>query len=177
MPSVTVMTPDPIVEKLLSLLAAQLPEEPEPVILLDAVWRERMAELPGNKVILFTASADPGYLTVARDSGAEGFWYLQPSVEGLARVLGREPHFPENAPVVQLGKALSCDLTKRELDVLRQMAAGKSDAQIGDALSISVSTVKHHIQQLRGKTGFANRTQLAVEAVRSGLIGNNGTFV
>ena len=89
-----------------------------------------MAEFPGHKVILFTASADPGYLTAARDSGAEGFWYLQPSAEDLARVLGREPHFPENAPVVQLGKALSCDLTKRELDVLRQMAAGKSDAQI-----------------------------------------------
>ena len=102
---------------------------------------------------------------------------MQPSVEALARVLAGEPAFPDYAPIVTLGKARSTDLTKRELDVLRQMAEGKSDAQIGDALSISVSTVKHHIQQLRSKTGLVNRTQLAVEAIRSGLIGNNRTFV
>ena len=168
MSGITVMTPDPILEKLLLLLTAELSET---AVLLDAAWMQRMTEFPGHKVILFTASADPEYLEVARDSGAEGFWYLQPSVEALARVLSGEAAFPESAPVVQLGKALSSDLTKRELDVLRQMAKGKSDAQIGETLSISVSTVKHHIQQLRSKTGLANRTQLAVEAVRSGLIG------
>ena len=174
MSGVTVMTPDPIVEKLLLLLTADLSES---AVLLDAAWMERMAEFPEHTIILFTASADPEYLEAARRSEAAGFWYLQPSVEALARVLAGEPAFPDYAPMVALGKARSTDLTKRELDVLRQMAEGKSDAQIGDALSISVSTVKHHIQQLRSKTGLTNRTQLAVEAVRSGLIGNNRTFV
>ena len=168
MSGVTVMTPDPIVEKLLLLLTADLSES---AVLLDAAWMERMAEFPEHTIILFTASADPEYLEAARRSEAAGFWYLQPSVEALARVLAGEPAFPGYAPMVELGKARSTDLTKRELDVLRQMAEGKSDAQIGDALSISVSTVKHHIQQLRSKTGLANRTQLAVEAIRSGLIG------
>ena len=168
MSGVTVMTPDPIVEKLLLLLTADLSES---AVLLDAAWMERMAEFPEHTIILFTASADPEYLEAARRSAAAGFWYLQPSVEALARVLAGEPAFPDYARIVALGKARSTDLTKRELDVLRQMAEGKSDAQIGDALSISVSTVKHHIQQLRGKTGLANRTQLAVEAIRSGLIG------
>lgn len=163
MSGVTVMTPDPIVEKLLLLLTADLSES---AVLLDAAWMERMAEFPEHTIILFTASADPEYLEAARRSEAAGFWYLQPSVEALARVL-----FPDYAPIVALGKARSTDLTKRELDVLRQMAEGKSDAQIGDALSISVSTVKHHIQQLRSKTGLTNRTQLAVEAIRIGLIG------
>ena len=168
MSGVTVMTPNPIMEKLLLLLTADLSES---AVLLDAAWMQRMAEFGEEKIILFTASADPEYLEAARKSKAAGFWYLKPSVEALARVLAGEPAFPDHAPTVQLGKARSTDLTKRELDVLRQMAEGKSDAQIGDALSISVSTVKHHIQQLRGKTGLANRTQLAVEAVRSGLIG------
>ena len=168
MSGVTVMTPDPIVEKLLLLLTADLSES---AVLLDAAWMQRMAEFGEEKIILFTASAAPGLLEAARESEAAGFWYLQPSVEALARVLAGEPAFPDHAPTVQLGKARSIDLTKRELDVLRQMAEGKSDAQIGDVLSISVSTVKHHIQQLRSKTGLANRTQLAVEAIRSGLIG------
>lgn len=168
MSGVTVMTPDPIVEKLLLLLTADLSES---AVLLDAAWMERMAEFPEHTIILFTASADPELLEAARKSEAAGFWYLQPSVEALARVLAGEPAFPDHAPIVALGKTRSTDFTKRELDVLRQMAEGKSDAQIGDALSISVSTVKHHVQQLFFKTGFANRTQLAVEAIRSGLIG------
>jgi DNA-binding NarL/FixJ family response regulator len=171
MACVRILTPDPAAEMLLSLMAAQLPEESEPVILLDAAWMERMAEYPQHKIILFTASADPELLEAAQKSEVAGFWYLQPSMEALARVLAGEPAFPDHAPIVALGKARSTDLTKRELDVLRQMAEGKSDAQIGDTLSISVSTVKHHIQQLRRKTGLANRTQLAVEAIHSGLIG------
>ena len=171
MACVRILTPDPALEMLLSLMAARLSEESEPVILLDAAWMQRMAEFPEHTIILFTASSDPAYLEAARNSEAAGFWYLQPSEEDLAHVLAGEHAFPDQAPVVALGKACSTDLTKRELDVLRQMAEGKSDAQIGETLSISVSTVKHHIQQLRGKTGLANRTQLAVEAVRSGLIG------
>ena len=168
MSGVTVMTPDSIVEKLLLLLTADLSES---AVLLDTAWMQRMADFPEQKISLFTASADPGLLEVARKTEAAGFWYLKPSVEALARVLAGEPAFPDYAPIVALGKARSTDLTKRELDVLRQMAEGKSDAQIGDALSISVSTVKHHIQQLFYKTGFTNRTQLAVDAVRSGSIG------
>ena len=148
-----------------------LPEPEENTLLLDAVWMERMEKFPGIRIILFTVSADPAYLTMARESGAAGFWYLQPSAEALAQVLQDEGSFPEAPPVVRLGDAHSSDLTARELEVLREMTAGKTDAQIGEILNMSVSTVKHHIQQLRSKTGLSNRTQLAVEAIRSGLIG------
>ena len=171
MQRIKIITPDPIVETLLTLLTERLTEPEENTLLLDAVWLDRIGEFSCTKVIVFTAAADPAYLTEARESGADGFWYLQPSGEGLAEVMAGVKPFPEKSPSVLLGKARSESLTKRELDVLRQMAEGKSDAQIGDALNISVSTVKHHIQQLRIKTGLANRTQLAVEAVRSGLIG------
>lgn len=167
---IKIATPDIIIEKLLTLLTEQLPELDEHIVLLDAVWMNRVPEFPGEKIILFLASADPGYLESARKTGAAGFWYLQPSVEDLSRVLAGEAAFSDHAPIVELGKARSTDFTKRELDVLRQMVEGKSDAQIGDALSISMSTVKHHVQQLFFKTGFSNRTQLAVAAVSCGLI-------
>ena len=168
---IKIITPDPTVETLLTLQTERLPEPEESAVLLDAAWLRRIGDFSGGKVIVFTASADPAYLTAAQEARADGFWYLQPSGEGLPEVMAGVKPFPEKAPSVLLGKGRSESLTKRELDVLRQMAEGKSDAQIGDALSISVSTVKHHVQQLFFKTGFANRTQLAVEAVRSGLIG------
>ena len=170
MKRIKIITPDPILEALLTLLAEQLPELEEDTLLLDAAWTGRMREFSAEKIILFTASADPAYLTAAREAGADGFWYLKPSVEELSLVLDGDPAFPEKAPAVPLGNVLSSSLTKRELEVLREMVSGKTDAEIGEALNMAVPTVKHHVQQLFFKTGFANRTQLAVDAVRSRLI-------
>ncbi len=167
MPDITVMTPDPIVKKLLSLLTAEMPEE---AVLLDAAWMERMAEFPEKKVIVFTASADPFCLKAAKEAGADGFWYLNAAGEGLAQVLSGEAPFPRKPPQVQLGNAMSGDLTARELEVLKELTAGKPDGEIAKMLSIAIPTVKHHIQQLLLKTGFSNRTQLAVAAVSCGLI-------
>ena len=168
---ITIICGDPIVEKLMHCITAELPEPDVDVVLLDALMMSRIPEFPGRKIIVFTASADPEYLAAARKAGADGFWYLHPCADSLAQTLAREAAFPNKAPAVQLGNACSTNLTKRELEVLRYITAGQSDAEIAYALSITVSTVKHHIQQLRIKTGLANRTQLAVEAVRSGLIG------
>ena len=170
MQRIKIITPDSILEALLTLLAEQLPEPNEHIVLLDAAQMERLPEFPGAKVILFTASGDPDYLTAAREAGADGFWYLKPSVEELSRILEGASAFPEEAPTVPLGNALSSALTKRELEVLREMVSGKTDAEIGEALNMAVPTVKHHIQQLRIKTGLFNRTQIAVNAVSSGLI-------
>ena len=170
MNQITIICSDPIVEKLLHYITAELPEPSEQVVLLDAAQMERIPEFSGARVILFTASADPAYLTAARESGADGFWYLKPSAEELSLVLEDDSAFPEKAPAVLLGNALSVALTKRELEVLREMVSGKTDAEIGEALNMAVPTVKHHIQQLFFKTGFSNRTQMAVAAVVSGVI-------
>ena len=67
--------------------------------------------------------------------------------------------------------------------MISNLAYVHPDAKIGEILNMSVSTVKHHIQQLRLKTGFSNRTQIAVAAVSCGLIDkklqycNDYTFV
>lgn len=169
MQSVTIITDDPIIDKLLQYMVAELPEPAEDLVLLDAAQMERTPEFSGSRVVLFSDSADPGYLEPARKSGAAAFWYLEPSVESLSRVLAGKPAFPENAPEIQLGNAKSSGLTPREMDVLRQLVSGRSDAEIAQNLSCSVPTVKHHIQQLRIKSGFSNRTQMAVAAVKAGL--------
>lgn len=60
-------------------------------------------------------------------------------------------------------------LTERELDVLRLLAAGKSNPDIAVALQISVATAKHHVASILEKLGLENRIEAAVYAARSGL--------
>ena len=168
--SVTVFASNPIVENLLKLMLTQLPKPNEDFVLLDASLMERMSEFSGKRIILFTSSSDPAYLSAAKAAGADGFWYLESSLYSLNQVLSRQFPFPEQAPVVQIGNAWSNELTKRELDVLRQLVNGKSDADIAETLGCSLSTVKHYISTLREKTGISSRVSLAVLAVAVGLI-------
>ncbi len=62
------------------------------------------------------------------------------------------------------------ELTDRELDVLRQVAAGKSNHEIAAALVISESTVKSHISNILAKLHLADRTQAAIYAWQEGII-------
>ncbi|MFN3190443.1 MAG: response regulator [Aureliella sp.] len=61
-------------------------------------------------------------------------------------------------------------LTNRELQVLRHIALGLSNKEIGTSLKISVETVKEHVQNILRKLDSADRTAAAVWAVKSGLI-------
>jgi two-component system, NarL family, response regulator LiaR len=53
--------------------------------------------------------------------------------------------------------------------VLRLVAAGKSNPQIADELTISINTVQRHVSNILAKTGMANRTEAASYAARNGL--------
>ena len=60
--------------------------------------------------------------------------------------------------------------SERELEVLRLVVAGETDATIAAKLFISVATVKTHVQNMKHRAGFRNRTELAVRARESGLV-------
>jgi DNA-binding CsgD family transcriptional regulator len=62
-------------------------------------------------------------------------------------------------------------LSPREVEVLRLIAAGKSNRDIADALCISLNTVATHVRNILTKTGCANRTEAAAYALRHGLPG------
>jgi NarL family two-component system response regulator LiaR len=62
------------------------------------------------------------------------------------------------------------ELSKRELEVLRLIAEGLSNAAIGEALFISEKTVKSHVGNILSKLHLADRTQAAVMAWRTGLV-------
>ena len=61
-------------------------------------------------------------------------------------------------------------MTTRESQVLRHLALGLSNKDIGRSLSISIETVKEHVQNVLRKMGVVDRTQAAVEAVKQGLV-------
>ena len=91
-------------------------------------------------------------------------------LEVMDRTMAGEHIYPDRSPVVQLGLAKDTDFTSREKDVLRKMVQGYSDKEIAEYLNMSYHTVRFHINSLLSKTGCASRTELAIKAVRTGLI-------
>jgi len=97
-------------------------------------------------------------------SAARGDALLSPSV--AAKLLERVRETPVRASVPDPGSA---SLTAREIEVLKLLASGMDNAEIGRTLFISPSTVKNHISSILLKLQIENRIQAAVYAVRSGL--------
>jgi len=62
-------------------------------------------------------------------------------------------------------------LTRRELDVVRAVARGATNAEIAAALHVTVSTVKTHVTHVQDKLCARNRVEIAVWAWRTGLVG------
>jgi DNA-binding NarL/FixJ family response regulator len=61
------------------------------------------------------------------------------------------------------------DLTPREVEVLRLIAIGRTNADIATALAISLNTVATHVRSILAKTGCSNRTEAAAHAMRRGV--------
>ena len=145
---------------------------------MDANGLEAAAKLkkrfPKIKIIIITSQPEYTYISKAREIGVESFWYKEPTAEALIRVMDRtmsgESVYPDSPPVIQLGAALSSDFTERELEVLRELVSGKTDAAIAETLYMSITRVKQHILKIREKTCFSNRTELAVRTRESGIV-------
>ena len=134
------------------------------------------SRFPNIKIIIITSQPECSFIDRARAAGVESFWYKTASAEEILTVMDRtmagESIYPDNTPSLKLGVADSDKFSERELEVLRLVVAGETDASIAEKLFISVRTVKQHIQSMRDKTGFRNRTELAVRARESGLVIN-----
>ena len=86
---------------------------------------------------------------------------LSERIDALARRVGLAQGAPAPAPTL--------GLTPRELEVLRHLAAGRSNREIADELFISVKTVSVHVSNILGKLGVAGRGAAAATAHRLGL--------
>jgi NarL family two-component system response regulator LiaR len=144
------------------------------------------AELPRTSILIVTLSEDPDYLLEALRVGAAGYVLKDASrrevVTAVHQVLsGESPLDPKLA--AQLIRRLASqtppkeqpakhgdELTQRELDVLRLVAEGKTNAEIAQNLFVSVGTVKVHVERIIDKLGVSDRTQAAVRAVELGYL-------
>lgn len=143
---------------------------------LDAA--ERIKEkYPEIRVIICTSMPEYSYLERAKQIGVDSFWYKQVVEEGffdlLDRTMAGEHIFPAETPELTLGQASSRDLTERELEVLKELMKGDSNQEIAERLCMSLSTLKTHLQHLQEKTGYRNRTELALRAREIGLVIND----
>lgn len=143
---------------------------------LDAAAKIKKS-CPHIKIIIVTSQPEFSFIERARKAGVESFWYKSASAEEIIEVMNRtmagDSVYPDTTPSLRLGEAMNFDFTEKELLVLREVVDGEADADIAEKLGMSLRTVKAHIQNMRDKTGFRNRTELAVRVRESGLVIND----
>jgi len=170
------------VEKALSL-------KPD-VILLDMMMPRKdglgaiddiMRENPDARILVLTSFAEDEKVFPAIKAGALGYLLKDSSPQELlqairnvhngeaslhptiARKLMRELNQPPSLPPT------NDPLTEREVEVLRLVAQGLSNDDIADKLVVSERTVRTHVSHILDKLHLANRTQMALYAVREGI--------
>ena len=177
------------------LMGVRLAEELHPdVVLMDL----RMPDLdgaeatrairesqPSARVVALSASVDEVDVTAAMQAGACGFlvkdapiaevvvavraagqgatWLSSRAAEVVLRGLRRA------APERDAGLVSIEQISPRELEVLRLVARGMDNAEIGETLSISPRTAKNHVSSILAKLRLPGRVQAATYAVRHGL--------
>ena len=131
-------------------------------------------EFPNIKIIIVTSMPEYSWLDRARRIGVDSFWYKDGQKDGIldvmARTMAGERVYPDATPLIRIGCATNHEFTERELDVLKELTTGDTNAEIAERLCISVATVKSHIQHLMEKTGFRTRTELVSEARGLGIV-------
>ncbi|RUS46923.1 response regulator transcription factor [Cohnella sp. AR92] len=146
---------------------------------------------PLTKIIVLTSFADQDHVLPAIQAGAKGYLLkdIEPEtlVEAIRRVhQGRVELHPDAAGLLvshlsgsemthgrndpeAIEEDMLARLTPREMEVLRHLASGKSNKEIGDSLVITEKTVKTHVSHVLDKLGFSDRTQAAIFAVKRGI--------
>jgi DNA-binding NarL/FixJ family response regulator len=138
-------------------------------------------ELPGVPVIMFSGYDNPTYMARAAALGAAGYLVKSATREEIIAAIRQaaagETLWPHGGArrgasrraASRAAADLDTALTKREAEVLKQLALGLSNKEIAQALDISYETVKEHVQHILRKLAVVDRTQAAVWAVRKGL--------
>jgi DNA-binding NarL/FixJ family response regulator len=153
----------------------------------EATHRIRASQ-PGTQVLVLTTYADDLSLFPALQAGARGYLtkdataeeieqairalaagrtHLDPSIQ--QRLVAAVLAAPPDARAGTDPRALPDDLSSREAEVLRLIAAGLSNAEIAVALFVSQATVKTHVNHIFAKTGARDRAQAVRYAYQHGM--------
>ena len=138
-----------------------LTDAPRVVILtMQEMDEEVLAALSAGADAYCVKSSDPGVVIDAIRTVAAGGAYFDPRIAHVVlRRLSGSPNRPESSP-----------LTPRETEILKLIADGIGNAEIGERLHIGLGTVKGHVADILDKLSASDRAQAAVTAYRRGLI-------
>lgn len=137
---------------------------------------------PETPVVMFSSHDNPTYVARAVALGAAGYVSKSASREEIIAAIttaatGESIWSREELRRVtgalaapRNGSDSEVSLTKRESEVLKQLALGLTNKEIAQSLGISYETVKEHVQHILRKIGVSDRTQAAVWAVRKNLV-------
>jgi two-component system, NarL family, response regulator NreC len=142
---------------------------------VDALPELREAA-PGTEIVLLTMERDMTLARRALDSGAKGYLFKDAAhlelIAAVRAAAAGERHLA-SAVAAGLKDGKGSDdpaLTPRETDVLRLMALGHTNREIGEQLSLSVRTVETHRGHIQQKLGLTSRPELTRYALAHGLI-------
>lgn len=145
---------------------------------VEATRRVR-ALSPHTQVVVLTADTDDARVGAALRAGAIGYVRKDSEPEVFlsavrAAARGQSVLDPAVAGSVLQdlvrGGPLGDDLSEREKDVLRQLAHGRTNREIGEALHVSEETVKTHVGNILSKLQLSHRTQAVIYALKQGIV-------
>jgi DNA-binding NarL/FixJ family response regulator len=143
-----------------------------------AATRAIRRELPDVEVIALTSVLENNMVFDAMRAGAVGYLLKDTNARALCQAVkaaaaGQVQLSPQVAErlIREVPAPESPEkLTRRETEVLRLLARGRSNKEIAVDLSIAEKTVKTHVSNILGKLGVSSRTQAALHAIRIGLV-------
>jgi NarL family two-component system response regulator LiaR len=137
-------------------------------------------DVPATEVVVLTSSHDHEHLLAAIRAGAVSFLSKTADVEevlGAVRAAARGESVLQPSFVARLVKEVREGptgpldlLSPREVDVLAEVARGRSNREIAKELSISDETVKSHVSSILAKLHLADRTQAAIFGLQARLV-------
>lgn len=166
-------------------LLKRIPSWPVPdVVVLDLLMpggmdgvettRRLIQAFPEVRVVALTASTDEARMNAVLRAGATGYVrkdadpeFLLSAVRAVARGLS---FIDPTAAGSMLQSVATPDVSTREAEVLREVAFGRTNREIGERLYVSEETIKTHVGNLLSKLGLQNRTQLAAFALKNRLV-------
>ena len=140
-----------------------------------ARWASKSA--PDTAIVLYTGLAERALVTEALDAGARGFVLKEAPLADLVRAIETVARGGTYVDPVLAGVLASAavtgripQITQRERDVLRLLADGHSNEEIGKELFISPETVRTHVRKAMDKLDADTRTQAVATALRRSVI-------
>lgn len=160
------------------------------IILMDLVMQEMdgieatrkiMEQWPDARIIIVTSFLDDEKVYPALEAGATSYLLKTSRASDIADAVRATYHGQSVLEPEVTGKVMTRmrqrqerlpheELTGREMEILLQIAQGKSNQEIADELFIALKTVKTHVSSILSKLGVQDRTQAVIYAFKHGLI-------